>query len=29
VNYGLSWVIWGIATFVIHEMIPDDIPINF
>lgn len=29
INYGISWIVWIIATFVIHQAIPDDIPTNF
>jgi hypothetical protein len=29
INYGMSWIIWFVATFAIHQAIPDDIPINF
>jgi hypothetical protein len=29
VNYGMSWIVWVVATYIIHQIIPDDIPINF
>lgn len=29
INYGISWLIWIIATFVIHQAIPDDTTFDF